>query len=211
LHHHTTVKFDSLRVRANIPSWVSSFAWGAQVLFIKLFVCLTPRDSPCDSCDHRQNRYQVNLWLWHRSRGILNLSHCLRVFRCIAGTMKSPTGYHLRGLPLTYPRAVGNCQRSCKINASLTPYAATFGTRQKSIRKLTICHPSASPENDPLAKISSPPGLIFGHYSSSDQYNSSYTMVTMNYEPSAAAQESYILCADCGTVINSSNGANLCE
>lgn len=37
-------------------------------------------------------------------------------------------------------------------------------------------------------------------------------MVTMmNFEPSAAAQESYILCADCGTVINSTNGANLCE
>ena len=35
-------------------------------------------------------------------------------------------------------------------------------------------------------------------------------MVTMDYTPSAADQESYILCADCGTVISSSNGAGLC-
>ncbi|WWC58250.1 uncharacterized protein I303_100788 [Kwoniella dejecticola CBS 10117] len=35
-------------------------------------------------------------------------------------------------------------------------------------------------------------------------------MVAMNYEPDAAGQESYILCADCGTVISSANGAGLC-
>ena len=33
----------------------------------------------------------------------------------------------------------------------------------------------------------------------------------MEYEPDAAGQESYILCADCGTVISSANGAGLCE
>lgn len=37
------------------------------------------------------------------------------------------------------------------------------------------------------------------------------SMVAMEYEPSAAGQESYILCADCGTVISSANGAGLCE
>jgi len=36
-------------------------------------------------------------------------------------------------------------------------------------------------------------------------------MVAMHYDPEAVAQESYILCADCGTVIPSSNGAGLCE
>lgn len=36
-------------------------------------------------------------------------------------------------------------------------------------------------------------------------------MVAMDYDPEAAAQESYILCADCGTVIPASNGAGLCE
>jgi nonsense-mediated mRNA decay protein 3 len=35
-------------------------------------------------------------------------------------------------------------------------------------------------------------------------------MVTMDYEPSSAGQESYILCADCGTVISSANGSGLC-
>ncbi|WWC85954.1 uncharacterized protein L201_000824 [Kwoniella dendrophila CBS 6074] len=35
-------------------------------------------------------------------------------------------------------------------------------------------------------------------------------MVAMDYEPDAAGQESYILCADCGTVISSANGAGLC-
>ncbi|WVQ62514.1 uncharacterized protein L199_000656 [Kwoniella botswanensis] len=35
-------------------------------------------------------------------------------------------------------------------------------------------------------------------------------MVAMEYEPDAAGQESYILCADCGTVISSANGAGLC-
>jgi nonsense-mediated mRNA decay protein 3 len=33
----------------------------------------------------------------------------------------------------------------------------------------------------------------------------------MDYEPSAQGQESYILCADCGTVISSANGAGLCK
>ncbi|GMK56739.1 hypothetical protein CspeluHIS016_0305790 [Cutaneotrichosporon spelunceum] len=32
----------------------------------------------------------------------------------------------------------------------------------------------------------------------------------MEYEPDAAGRESYILCADCGTVISSANGAGLC-
>ena len=36
-------------------------------------------------------------------------------------------------------------------------------------------------------------------------------MVTMDYDPSASGNESYILCADCGTVISSANGAGLCE
>lgn len=36
-------------------------------------------------------------------------------------------------------------------------------------------------------------------------------MVGMHYDPEAVAQESYILCADCGTVIPSSNGAGLCK
>ena len=36
-------------------------------------------------------------------------------------------------------------------------------------------------------------------------------MVTMEYHPEDAPQESYILCADCGTVIPASNGAGLCE
>lgn len=36
-------------------------------------------------------------------------------------------------------------------------------------------------------------------------------MVLMDYEPSAQGQESYILCADCGTVISSANGAGLCK
>lgn len=37
-------------------------------------------------------------------------------------------------------------------------------------------------------------------------------MVTMDYNPEYDnAQESYILCADCGTVIPSSNGAGLCK
>ncbi|WVQ93822.1 hypothetical protein IAU59_000900 [Kwoniella sp. CBS 9459] len=35
-------------------------------------------------------------------------------------------------------------------------------------------------------------------------------MVAMEYMPDAAGQESYILCADCGTVISSANGAGLC-
>ncbi|WRT63701.1 uncharacterized protein IL334_000624 [Kwoniella shivajii] len=35
-------------------------------------------------------------------------------------------------------------------------------------------------------------------------------MVAMQYEPDSAGQESYILCADCGTVISSANGAGLC-
>jgi hypothetical protein len=33
----------------------------------------------------------------------------------------------------------------------------------------------------------------------------------MEYEPDAAGRESYILCADCGTVISSANGAGLCK
>lgn len=33
----------------------------------------------------------------------------------------------------------------------------------------------------------------------------------MEYEPDAAGLESYILCADCGTVISSANGAGLCK
>lgn len=33
----------------------------------------------------------------------------------------------------------------------------------------------------------------------------------MEYTPDSAGQESYILCADCGTVISSANGAGLCE
>lgn len=36
-------------------------------------------------------------------------------------------------------------------------------------------------------------------------------MVAMEYTPDAAGQESYILCADCGTVISSANGAGLCK
>jgi nonsense-mediated mRNA decay protein 3 len=36
-------------------------------------------------------------------------------------------------------------------------------------------------------------------------------MVAMDYDPESDAQESYILCADCGTVIPASNGAGLCE
>ncbi|ORY34325.1 RNA binding protein [Naematelia encephala] len=35
-------------------------------------------------------------------------------------------------------------------------------------------------------------------------------MVAMEYDPDSIGQESYILCADCGTVIPSSNGAGLC-
>ncbi|KAK8845471.1 hypothetical protein IAR55_006184 [Kwoniella newhampshirensis] len=35
-------------------------------------------------------------------------------------------------------------------------------------------------------------------------------MVAMDYQPDAQGQESYILCADCGTVISSANGAGLC-
>lgn len=35
-------------------------------------------------------------------------------------------------------------------------------------------------------------------------------MVTMDFDPTASGKESYILCADCGTVISSSNGAGLC-
>ncbi|WVO18453.1 hypothetical protein L204_106170 [Cryptococcus depauperatus] len=35
-------------------------------------------------------------------------------------------------------------------------------------------------------------------------------MVAMDYVPDAAGQESYILCADCGAVISSANGAGLC-
>ncbi|ODO02025.1 nonsense-mediated mRNA decay protein 3 [Cryptococcus wingfieldii CBS 7118] len=35
-------------------------------------------------------------------------------------------------------------------------------------------------------------------------------MVQLEYQPDAAGQESYILCADCGTVISSANGAGLC-
>jgi len=39
-----------------------------------------------------------------------------------------------------------------------------------------------------------------------------YTMVaTMDYEPDTKGNESYILCADCGTVISSANGAGLCK
>lgn len=39
-----------------------------------------------------------------------------------------------------------------------------------------------------------------------------FKMVTMDYNPEYdAGQESYILCADCGTVIPSSNGAGLCK
>jgi len=33
----------------------------------------------------------------------------------------------------------------------------------------------------------------------------------MEYEPDARGLESYILCADCGTVISSANGAGLCK
>jgi nonsense-mediated mRNA decay protein 3 len=62
------------------------------------------------------------------------------------------------------------------------------------------------------------PGLHHLHLSFTQQQKTpsdsdiSIKMVTMmNFEPSAAAQESYILCADCGTVINSTNGANLCR
>lgn len=33
----------------------------------------------------------------------------------------------------------------------------------------------------------------------------------MDYVPDDAGQKSYILCADCGTVIDSSNGSGLCE
>lgn len=33
----------------------------------------------------------------------------------------------------------------------------------------------------------------------------------MEYEPDARGLESYILCADCGTVISSANGSGLCE
>ena len=36
-------------------------------------------------------------------------------------------------------------------------------------------------------------------------------MVTMDYEPTAQGQESYILCADCGTVISAANGSGLCK
>lgn len=50
----------------------------------------------------------------------------------------------------------------------------------------------------------------FACYSAPQASNASPIMVTMDFEPSPAAQESYILCADCGTVINSTNGANLC-
>ncbi|WVQ80344.1 hypothetical protein IAT38_002449 [Cryptococcus sp. DSM 104549] len=35
-------------------------------------------------------------------------------------------------------------------------------------------------------------------------------MVAMEYNPDEQGQESYILCADCGTVISSANGAGLC-
>ena len=35
-------------------------------------------------------------------------------------------------------------------------------------------------------------------------------MVTTEFEPAIAGGESYILCADCGTVISSANGAGLC-
>jgi hypothetical protein len=39
-----------------------------------------------------------------------------------------------------------------------------------------------------------------------------YIMVaTMDYEPDTKGNESYILCADCGTVISSANGAGLCK
>jgi hypothetical protein len=33
----------------------------------------------------------------------------------------------------------------------------------------------------------------------------------MDYEPDTKGNESYILCADCGTVISSANGAGLCK
>jgi nonsense-mediated mRNA decay protein 3 len=36
-------------------------------------------------------------------------------------------------------------------------------------------------------------------------------VTTMDYEPDTAGNESYILCADCGTVISSANGAGLCK
>jgi len=36
-------------------------------------------------------------------------------------------------------------------------------------------------------------------------------VTTMDYEPDSKGQESYILCADCGTVISSANGAGLCK
>ena len=35
-------------------------------------------------------------------------------------------------------------------------------------------------------------------------------MAITEYEPAVAGKESYILCADCGTVISSANGAGLC-
>jgi nonsense-mediated mRNA decay protein 3 len=36
-------------------------------------------------------------------------------------------------------------------------------------------------------------------------------VATMDYEPDTKGNESYILCADCGTVISSANGAGLCK
>lgn len=40
--------------------------------------------------------------------------------------------------------------------------------------------------------------------------SSTNDMVTMDYDPKSSGKESYILCADCGTVISSANGAGLC-
>lgn len=65
-----------------------------------------------------------------------------------------------------------------------------------------------------LTKISRFPatrqGLV-GCIETSLSYASSKQSSNMEYVPSDAGQQSYILCADCGTVIDSSNGSGLCK